>query len=222
MDNDDDSSHLVDEMNKSEGNVPPPVVAATFTHSILIESMSLLDVQFSNFSCLILVPVDIVKEPVLTGECNDDEKQLLTKSEKDEQYGSGYLPGLSWVIATCVIINFLPNSALILMQPKRAHWILKIIWFVQWPFSLLRWLTVPSFGHVSSDTDMCHKCAYEYYSWVLGWTLEQDTLFLYSIFSFANITVDAASSQRVERIYDICWSNAFASNAGYYWCVSQS
>ena len=35
-----DSSHLVDQMNKSDGNIPSPVVAATFTHSILIESMS--------------------------------------------------------------------------------------------------------------------------------------------------------------------------------------
>lgn len=42
-------------------------------------------------------------------------------------------------------------SPCILLQPKRAHWILKIIWFVQWPFSLLRWLTVPSFGYVSSN-----------------------------------------------------------------------
>ena len=30
----------MDEMNKSEVGNPPPVVAATFTHSILIESMS--------------------------------------------------------------------------------------------------------------------------------------------------------------------------------------
>lgn len=35
-----DSGHLVDQMNKSDGNIPSPVVAATFTHSILIESMS--------------------------------------------------------------------------------------------------------------------------------------------------------------------------------------
>lgn len=98
MDNDDDSSHLVNEMNKSKENIPPPVVAATFTHSILIESMSLLCVQFSQFSYLTLVHVDIVKEPVLAGE-HDDEKQLLTKTEKDEQYGSSYLPGLSWVLA---------------------------------------------------------------------------------------------------------------------------
>lgn len=41
--------------------------------------------------------VDIIKEPVLTDE-HDDEKQLLTKNEKDGQYGSGYLPGLSWVL----------------------------------------------------------------------------------------------------------------------------
>jgi hypothetical protein len=35
-----DSSHLVDQMSKSDGNGPPPVVAATFTHSMLIESTS--------------------------------------------------------------------------------------------------------------------------------------------------------------------------------------
>ena len=39
-----DSSHLVDQMNKHEGSAPPPVVAANFTHSILIESMSVLAV----------------------------------------------------------------------------------------------------------------------------------------------------------------------------------
>lgn len=43
-----------------------------------------------------MVCVDIIKEPVLTDE-RDDEKQLLTNTEKDRQYGSGYLPGLSWV-----------------------------------------------------------------------------------------------------------------------------
>lgn len=100
----------MDEINKSEGNAPHPVVAATFTHSILIESMLFL--QFKLLLHLIVVCVDIIKEPVLTDE-HDDEKQLLTKTEKDGQYGSGYLPGLSWVLTKVIIISeFSPCIAL--------------------------------------------------------------------------------------------------------------
>jgi hypothetical protein len=46
---------------------------------------------------------DIIKEPVLADE-HDDEKQLLTKTERDGKYGSGYVPGLSWVLIKVFII----------------------------------------------------------------------------------------------------------------------
>ena len=48
-----DSSHLVDQVNKSDGNIPSPVIAATFTHSILIESMSAI--TFLLFLHLIVI-----------------------------------------------------------------------------------------------------------------------------------------------------------------------
>ena len=59
-----------------------------------------------------MVCVDIIREPVLTDE-HDDEKQLLTKTENDGQYGSGYLPGLSWVL-TKVIIDSEFNPCIVL------------------------------------------------------------------------------------------------------------
>lgn len=39
-----------------------------------------------------------------------------------------------------------------LMQPKGMHIAIKFQWFVEWPFSLLRWLTVPHCYHVSNNT----------------------------------------------------------------------
>ncbi len=51
---------------------------------------------------------DIIKEPVLADE-HDDEKQLLTKTEKDGKYGSGYVPGLSWVLIKVIIASELSS-----------------------------------------------------------------------------------------------------------------
>lgn len=52
---------------------------------------------------------DIVTKPDTMDQDNDSEKQLLTKNDKDDKYGSGYLPGLSWV---CLYVHFLCVVAL--------------------------------------------------------------------------------------------------------------
>lgn len=72
-----------------------PVIAATFTHSILVESASNFCVNII-FWWNWLIFSDIIKEPAITNG-KDDEKQLLTKKEDDGKYSSNYLPGLSWV-----------------------------------------------------------------------------------------------------------------------------
>ena len=42
--------------------------------------------------------------------------------------------------------------SLLLAQPSGSNIVVKVLWFVQWPFSLLRWMSVPPFGYVSVDS----------------------------------------------------------------------
>ena len=37
----------------------------------------------------------------------------------------------------------------LLAQPSGSNIVVKVLWFVQWPFSLLRWMSIPPFGYVS-------------------------------------------------------------------------
>lgn len=65
------------------------------------------------------------------------------------------LPGLTWVrtearaveVDTCdgTIPAYFIHVIYFAQQPAGHHTILKIIWAIQWPFSLLRWLTIPPF-----------------------------------------------------------------------------
>lgn len=60
------------------------------------------------------------------------------------------LPALTWVRDSClkgVVAGVAIHKLLCfhLPQPAGHHIIVKIIWAIQWPFSLLRWLTVPPF-----------------------------------------------------------------------------
>ena len=65
------------------------------------------------------------------------------------------LPGLTWVgnvmpalaHTSCLFYSDSNNEAYVplSLQPAGNHIIVKIIWAIQWPFSLLRWLTIPPF-----------------------------------------------------------------------------
>lgn len=84
-------------------------------------------------------------------------------------------------------------------QPKRSHFLVKIIWLIQWPFSLLRWLTIPSFYHVSIFTcammvqSVDLKCS-------LGWSLECVALPTDLFLSATNLPSPVDSSEGLEGV----------------------
>ena len=74
-------------------------------------------------------------------------RPVVTKESSTELSSPIFLVSPGWVDRG---ISGTANCPFIL-QPKGAHFVIKIIWLTQWPFSLLRWLTIPPFYHVSSS-----------------------------------------------------------------------
>ena len=61
------------------------------------------------------------------------------------QYNNTLPKAFSGGHSFCVYIML----SLLLAQPSGSNIVVKVLWFVQWPFSLLRWMSVPPFGYVS-------------------------------------------------------------------------
>ena len=115
------------------------------------------------------------------------EAAIAEENETDEKEPKEklVLAGLTWVKPSICIHGVLKLLHL-LLQPrgifKRVHFIL------EWPFSLLRWMTIPPCCHV------CLWCSMIliYASQPAGWSMVDISLLICSLFSNSNILYTAS------------------------------